>query len=155
TGVDVTADVSAFFLPGGHRAPIEPARCADTRVGAEFTTVDGLFLGDGAVGPDGTYPVRVAGRCGVPADAVAVFANVTAVGPAADGYLTVYPCGVDRPTASNVNYLAGDTVPNAVLATIAPADGTICVYSSAAADVIVDITGFVPAENPDFTMVEA
>ena len=39
--------------------------------------------------------------------------TVTAVTPSGPGYLTVYPCPA-RPTASNLNYVAGDIVPNLV-----------------------------------------
>ena len=45
-------------------------------------------------------------RRSVPADADAVMLNVTAVGPVAAGFLTVFPCGSPRPIASNVNYVA-------------------------------------------------
>jgi hypothetical protein len=36
--------------------------------------------------------------------------------PQASGFITVYPTGVGRPNASNLNYLVGQTVPNAVIA---------------------------------------
>ena len=59
----------------------------------------------------------VAGRGGVPADASAAILSVVGVTPDGPGFLTVWPCGEDRPTASNVNLnRAGDVVPNAVLA---------------------------------------
>jgi D-serine deaminase-like pyridoxal phosphate-dependent protein len=42
------------------------------------------------------------GRGGGDPAAAVVFLNVTAVLPDGHGYLTVFPCGDDRPTASNV-----------------------------------------------------
>ena len=36
--------------------------------------------------------------------------NVTADAPEGSGYLTVFPCGAAQPLASNVNYVAGQTV---------------------------------------------
>jgi hypothetical protein len=34
-----------------------------------------------------------------------------------DGYVTVYPCGT-RPDASNLNFVAGQTIPNSVIAPV-------------------------------------
>jgi enamine deaminase RidA (YjgF/YER057c/UK114 family) len=77
----------------------------------------------------------------VPATGVgAVSLNVTAVDPDDAGFVTVYPCGV-RPLASNVNFLAGQTVPNAVIAPVS-ATGTVCFYSSTATQLVVDINGW-------------
>ena len=84
----------------------------------------------------------VAGRGGVPADAEAVMLNVTAVRPAGRGYLTVYPCGADRPLASSVNYVAGDVVGNAVLAKVGTG-GKVCIFTLWAADIVIDVNGFV------------
>jgi hypothetical protein len=64
------------------------------------------------------------------------------VAPNAAGYLTVYPCGVTRPLASNVNYVAGQVVPNAVLVKVGTA-GKVCIFSLAATDIVVDVNGYV------------
>ena len=66
--------------------------------------------------------------------------NVTAVDPEGSGYVTVYPCGA-MPLASNLNYLAGQTVPNAVIAPVSPT-GTVCFYSLRPAHIVVDINGW-------------
>ena len=79
----------------------------------------------------------------MPADASAVVLNVTAVDAEAAGFLTVFPCGSARPNASNINYVAGDVVPNAVLTKIG-AGGKVCVFSYAATDLIVDTNGYFP-----------
>ena len=70
--------------------------------------------------------------------------NVTAVGAAANGYLTVYSCDEDPPATSNVNYVADQAIPNLVLSRIS-ADGYVCVETSAVTDIVVDIVGYVPA----------
>jgi len=88
--------------------------------------------------------LTVTGRGGVPTNAGAVMLNVTAVSPGAPGFLTVFPCGNAMPLASSVNYGPGDVVANAVLAKIG-ADGKVCIYSPAATDIVVDVTGYVPA----------
>jgi hypothetical protein len=85
--------------------------------------------------------VEVAGGRTVPRDATAVVANVTATNPAADGYLTVFPCGDSPPNASNLNFVAGQTVANLVFATVGT-EGEVCLISSVATDVIVDLQGW-------------
>ena len=72
--------------------------------------------------------VQVTGRGGVPADAAAVVLNVTVVQARAGGYVTVFPCGESIPNASNVNYVAGQTVPNAVVAKVG-VGGKVCVFT--------------------------
>ena len=69
--------------------------------------------------------------------------NVTAVVPDAPGHVTVFPCGSRVPTASNLNYVPGQVVPNAVLAKVG-AGGKVCLFSVAGTDLLVDVNGFVP-----------
>jgi hypothetical protein len=45
----------------------------------------------------------------------AVLLNVTATSPSAGGWLTLFPAGTTLPTASNLNFGAGATVPNLVV----------------------------------------
>ncbi len=116
---------------------LNPVRLADTRAG--WVAADGLFEGTGPVSGGQFVQVPVAGRGGVPADATAVVANVTIADPVAGGYATVYPCGT-VPFTSSVNYSAGENVANELFATLSPT-GTICVYTSATANVIVDVAG--------------
>ena len=66
---------------------------------------------------------------------------MTAVDAAAAGFVTVWPCGVDRPLASNVNFEAGETRPNSVIAKIG-ADGKVCVFASQTIDAVVDVAGY-------------
>ena len=123
--------------------PLVPARLLESRVGSGLTTIDGQDQGVGRINARATYTLDVAGRGGVAADAEAVMLNVTAVSPDGPGYLTVFPCTPERPTASHVNYVAGSVAPNSVLAKVSPS-GTVCIFSLAATDVIVDVTGYVP-----------
>jgi hypothetical protein len=125
---------------------VTPKRILETRVGDAFTTGDGRFEGGGRLPAGREIEVQVAGRGGVPADATAAFLNVTAIDPDGVGFVTVHPCA-KRPNASNVNYEVGDTAPNAVLAKLSPA-GTVCIFSVASTDLVVDTAGFVPANGP-------
>ena len=83
----------------------------------------------------------------MPANASAAVLNVTAVGPAAAGYLTVFPQGAMRPTASNVDYAAGVVTANRVTVPLSSgaSPGEISIYSSSSADVVVDVSGYYTA----------
>ena len=125
---------------------VQPARLLDTRACDGCSTIDGRFLGMGPLGAGARLTLDVVGRGGVDPDAAAVMLNVTAVRPDAPGYLTVFPCSATVPHASNVNYFAGDVSANAVLAKLS-GSGQVCIYSLASTNVVVDVTGYVPAEG--------
>jgi Repeat of unknown function (DUF5650) len=120
--------------------PVAPARLVDTRPGAP--TIDGAFAGGGLRSAGSVLELTVAGRGGVPIGANAAALNVTAVSPTASGYVTVFPCGSTMPTASNLNF-ADANVPNAV-ATKIGTGGKVCVFVSAATQLIVDVNGYFP-----------
>ncbi len=88
--------------------------------------------------------VTQVGSSQVPADAIAVFVNVTSTRSTANGFVTVYACDQPRPLASVLNYEQDATIPNMVVAPIA-ADGTICLYTLASTDLLVDLLGVIPA----------
>ncbi len=139
-------DVNGYVPAGGLLIPFSPARLLETRAGAGLVTIDHQFEGGGAIAALDTLQLTVAGRGDIPSTAVAVMLNVTAVGPEAPGFLTVYPCGSERPVASSVNYGRGDVVPNAVLAKIGTG-GKVCVFTTARSHVIVDVSGYVPGSG--------
>jgi hypothetical protein len=64
--------------------------------------------------------------------------------PSGAGYVTVYPCGVATPLASNLNFEAGMTVANAVIVKVG-SDGKVCLFSSKSTQLIVDVNGFFPS----------
>ena len=84
---------------------------------------------------------QIAGRGGIPGDAQAIVANITVVGPSAPGFVTIYPCSAQVPDVSVLNHAAGQTVANNAIATLS-AQGEVCVYTYAAADIIIDVTGW-------------
>lgn len=136
-----TASQAGAASLGGGFSSLSPVRILDTRSGI------------GAVGPvpgGKAIAIQVAGRGGVPSAGVgAVVLNVTATQPMASGYLTVYPDGAARPTASNLNFLAGRTVPNLVVATV-DGDGKVDVYNGSvgSVQVVADVSGWFAAGSP-------
>ena len=130
---DLLVDIFGYFT--GFTTLTKPERLLDTR-GAQKI---GNFDGTGTV-----YTLKVFGNKGLPLSGVGTLGlNVTAVdgeAPDAGGYVTVYPCGV-RPDSSNVNFIQGQTVPNAVIAPVS-ADGDICIYVYGKAHILVDTAGY-------------
>ncbi len=137
-GVDLLADLQGWF-PAGAFAAVSPVRVLETRVS------------EGLVGYVGARPVAgqvvelsLAGVHGVPADAAAVALNVTAVDAAGSGFVTVWPCGEPRPTASNLNFVAGQTVPNLVVTRLG-SGGKVCLFTQVGVDLLADLQGWFPA----------
>jgi hypothetical protein len=130
TNADLVVDVFGYFGPnGGMVRPIAPQRIADAR-------------GSSALGPLETRSFQVAGTGGVPDRATAVIMNVTAGAPTSDGYLTVWPSGTAKPTASNVNFTAGQDVPNLVMVRLN--NGKVDIYNElGSTGVMLDVVGYV------------
>ncbi len=109
----LVADITGYYLAGtpdtpGAYVPLTPARLLDTRTN---------LGGTGPVTAHGTVHLPIAGQAGVPASgASTVVMNVTVTEPKAAGNITVYPDGTTMPTTSNLNFTAGQTIPNLVLA---------------------------------------
>ncbi len=120
-------------------SPVVPARFVDSRGGG--STIDGLLSGVGLRGAGVVTEVQVAGRGGVPVDASAVVLNVTATEAQGPGFVSVFPCGTDRPNGSSLNYVEGGTVANAVIAKVG-VGGRVCVFTYAATHLIVDLNGY-------------
>ncbi len=89
---------------------IVPTRLLDTREGQ--TTFDGFDQAVGRLDADTTYELDIAGRAGIPQDALLGDCEPCRSQPIRRGYLTVYPCGVDQPLASALNYMPGDNNAN-------------------------------------------
>jgi len=133
--VHLLADVVGYFRDGtdvGLEALV-PARLLDTR---------GSTGGhQGKIGPGQSIDLQIAGVGGVADTPEAVALNVTATGPTAVSYLTLWPSGATRPNTSSVNMVAGQTVPNMVLCSVG-ANGKVSIFNSAGStDVIVDVLG--------------
>lgn len=127
--------------PGGGLQALSPARLLDTRTGTQ--TVDNRYVGTGPVGAGGSLDIQVAGRGGVPATgAAAVVLNVTATGPTATTFVTVWPTGTSRPNASTLNATAGQTVANSIIVGVG-ADGQVSIYNDAGDTfLVVDVAGW-------------
>ena len=140
--------VSIMMLAGCLAAVTPAARVSATDSATDSATIDGLFAGTGRIGPGLTRNLTVTGRGGVPDSGVgAVALNVTATGPSLGGYLTVWPTGAARPSASNLNFTAGQTIPNMVVVPVGDG-GQISIFNfSGSVDVVVDVLGWFPVRG--------
>ena len=131
----VLVDLAGWFGPGGGGlTPVVPARLLDTRDGT------GGWLGPLGVAQE--IDLAIGARNGVPANASGVVLNVTVADAHGPGYLTVYPCGSARPTASNLNYDGGSTRANLAVVQLS-STGSVCIFASSAVSVVVDLAAYV------------
>lgn len=117
--------------------PLIPTRILDSRGGVGAP---------GPLGAESVIELKVAGRGGVPNQGVAaVVLTVTATEATQATFVTVWPGGQSRPTASNLNPSAGEEASNAVI--VAPgSDGSIQLYNFAGTvHVVADVTGWFPS----------
>jgi len=135
---DVVVDVEGYVGdstnssgPEGMFNGLVPSRLLDTRNGI------------GALGSGQTLTLQVTGRGGLPPAGVsAVVLNVTVTNTTGDSFLTVYPTGGSLPLASNLNWVAGQTVPNRVIVKVG-AGGQVSLFNHLGnADVVVDVNGW-------------
>ena len=136
TDIDLIVDVNGYSPSGASLTPLAPQRLLDTRTLPRPPAPSSSVFAP-------VRELRVAGVAGVPADAKAVAINLTATGSTVPGFATVFPCGSPRPNASNVNFAAGQTVSNLVIAEVG-LRGSICLFSPSDPDYVVDVTAFHP-----------
>jgi hypothetical protein len=139
----ITDESSMLWAYAPNAAPLAfftlaPCRLIDTRGPA------GPYGGPALQGNGARRSFQVAGQCGVPADAKAVAANVTVVGPATAGFFKVGPSGVAN-TTSTLDFSAGQVrASNAVVGLTGDPLGAIWVESdgAGAAHLLLDVSGY-------------
>lgn len=111
-------------------------------------TRSGIGAPKAALGAGKTLPIRIMTGGAIPTSGVsAVVLNVTGIAPTASTFLTAYPAGATRPTASNVNLAAGRTVANMVTVKVG-AGGYVDLYNAAGSlQIVVDTVGYYSADD--------
>ncbi len=135
TSGTLTQAFTLTVAAGSYYVPLTPVRILDTRNGT------GGY--DAPVGPGGTLSLPVEGVDGVPSTGVtAVVVNVTVTEPTDSSFVTVYPDGETVPTASNLNFTAGETIANLVTVPVG-ADGDIDFYNhTGSTELVADLEGY-------------
>ena len=144
---DVVVDVVGYVHPtqGSLFNAVTPSRVYDVRPARLVA------------GQEVTIPVRGVGTVPSSAGVTGAVLNLTVNAPSGAGFLTIYPgpCSPGaRPLASSLNYVAGQTVANAVVTALG-ANGSVCVFSLVGAEVILDATGWLGGSGSGFFGVAA
>ncbi|WP_158714732.1 PKD domain-containing protein [Streptomyces erythrochromogenes] len=112
-----------------------PTRLLDTRNGTGAVR--------GKVPAYGSTRVQVGGNGAIPEGVTAVALNVTVTNTTSGGHITAFAEGTELPTTSNVNFEAGQSVPNLVIVPVGK-NGYVELAnrSSESVDLIADVTGY-------------
>lgn len=145
---DVVVDVTGYFAPPGagglffHPLPA-PVRLLDTRLGQPACTMPGTPI-------PATTEVLQQGNaiCGIPATALALVGNATTVGPAGQGFLTLFPADATRPLIASGNYQIGQTLNSPFTVGLSPS-GQFRIYSAQQTDLVIDVLGYYSADASD------
>lgn len=137
------ADIAGYYVHDNPGVAITPARyfaTGPTRVYDSRNTGGAFYGGESRSVDFSSY--------GVPAGSTAVALNVTGVDATASTYVTAWPSGSSRPTASSLNVVPGGATPNGVTVALG-ADRKVNLYNNAGSvHLIVDITGYyLPTDN--------
>jgi len=128
---------------GAKYTPITPVRVLDTR---KANGLSGTFVSS----TPRTF--TVAGRDGIPSDAVAITGNLTVTAQTAAGYVSLGPVSTSNPSSSTLNFPVGDNRANNVTLALA-ADGSLsAVYKASAGaktSLILDVTGYFETATGD------
>lgn len=118
---------------------LTPCRLLDTR------QADGPYGGP-AVPPQSQRAVVATGRCGIPATARALAANVTVVQPPQAGSFVFFPADDAVPNANTISFVAGQVrANNAVIALASSGSGALAFFNSApslSAHLLIDVSGW-------------
>ncbi|WP_370131692.1 hypothetical protein [Streptacidiphilus sp. EB103A] len=136
--VDLVADLEGYYTTAATASafvPLTPVRMFDTR--------SGWGVRKGAIGPAGYAAVHVAGSSRVPANALAVVTNLTAVLPTADTTVTAWPAPWSKaPQTSTLNPARGTVRPNAAIIPIG-SGGNVDFYNQVGhVDLVGDLEGY-------------
>lgn len=125
---------------------LTPCRIVDTRVAGGVIPANSTrsFKGSAvgttfaAIGQGGD-----ASDCGIPAGPSAIVVDVTAVAPAGNGYLTIFPYNVTRPLAASLTYSTGAVVSNEIIAKLTIGQAfDFSAYTYQQSHLVVDVVGY-------------
>ena len=132
----VVADVVGYFsATGGVFVPVSPQRIVDSRTGSA-TECRGPR-------PTAEQPGRGGRRRPGAERSNGCIVNVTSVNSTAPSYITVWPTGTTRPTASTLNPRVGVPVPNLAYLKLGTGGHLSLYNNTGSTDYIVDVFGYI------------
>jgi hypothetical protein len=119
------------FALGGLYFTVTPCRAFDSRNASPF-----------AAGSQTAVPL--VGQCGIPSGASAVSLNVTVTEATDQGNLRLFANGDPLPSASTLNYIAGQNRANNAVVSLSPAGAAAVkvTQASGTVHVVLDVTGY-------------
>ena len=138
--VDLIADLAGYYATdrGNPFHSLTPVRALDSR-DANGNSVH-------PYGPNTSRPLDLTPW--LPPTAASVVVNLTGTNTTSSTVVTAYPDGAARPSASNLNLVAGQTAPNLSIVALGD-DGAIQLYNlSGNVDLIVDVAGYFGPASP-------
>jgi alpha-tubulin suppressor-like RCC1 family protein len=138
----VVADLAGYYAPatGSRFTAQAPVRVLDTRSSG------------GALGTGGTRIINLSAR--VPATATAVTFNLTGASATAGTFVTAWPTGAARPTASTLNLVPGQVTPNQVTVALGTNRSVTLYNNSGNTHLIADLAGYYATDrgNPFYQL---
>lgn len=150
-GVALAVAGALAVVPASGLGPFAAPCASAAPEGASFVGVSPTRVLDTRTGPGplgkvaGGQTITVDLSAAVPADATAVALNVTGVEATAANFVTVWPAGTPRPTASNLNLVPGQALSNAVTVGLGTGSAArrISLFTNAGAvNLIADLAGY-------------
>jgi predicted RNA-binding protein with TRAM domain len=131
--IDLIADLAGYYTDdtGSGFTAVSPKRVLDTRIGVGAPKAK--------IGAGRTVTLTIPG---LPAGTTAVTMNVTATNPSSASYVSVYPAGTARSSASNLNVVRGQTIPNLVTVAVGAGNKVTLFNNSGTIDLIADLAGY-------------
>jgi len=152
----VTKSVADSTPHAGLFQPVDtPARILDTRPQYPLTPQPSSY--QTPLTPGTQIQVMIGGNANVtpviPAASVgAAILNLTVTNPSAAGYLAVYPIGGTANQFSNINFAAGQTIPNRVITAVSGGGFSVFNGGLGTVDVLIDVAGwFTNSSGPTAT----
>ena len=125
---------AAYWRRLNSMIPITPVRVVDTR--------SGLGGVNGIRPATTTQTWAIAGGNGIPANAVGLVGNLTAVAYTQGGYLAIFPGGTGWPGNSTVNFQPPIYAWANAFVVLFGSGGTVSVYMGATSHVVIDVSGY-------------
>jgi hypothetical protein len=136
-GGHLLADVAGYYTTAaastsGRFVPIGPVRFFDSRGRNDFPMKAGE-----------TASLAALGATPLPSSGIsALILNVTLTDSLGDGFLTVWPAGLERPTVSNLNVIGTrQNIANQVIVPVGT-DGKVSFFASRGGGLIIDLAGY-------------
>ncbi|MDQ1742976.1 MAG: hypothetical protein QOE23_1315 [Pseudonocardiales bacterium] len=150
--VNLIIDVQGYFTVGSATAPggfvaVEQARVADSR--------SGNGVPQAKVTTGGSVTVQAGGSFEIPADASAVYANITVLNQTANGYLRTYAADQAAPTTGALDFDDSATAQSVAIPLSADGQFRVLVGAGGPVDLAIDVQGYFTASASSGTFTPA